>query len=306
MRKISSAAAALAISLAAGSGNAATILFDMNGAAAGGVISLNTFDWAPDNALAQNAVSTGGIMSGVFNYFEQAKLFAFVQPGNVPVLPSVGEFTLFASYQLLATGSPFAPLTAVPGGSFQIFFSPADSNQLAGTGYNNGTLILQGSVVSGTFTFLDFTRQAALSLVPLDQFGTNDHPGVLTDQGSGSSSININVTFAEPTFFLSPVTSLTIDALHTANVSTPFVVADPAFLVGGQVPVYGTGNINGGNCPGTCDFQFQSDGVTTFNTVAAAQVPEPGSVALLSLAVGALGFARRRKAALPETSGNTR
>jgi hypothetical protein len=82
-----------------------------------------------------------------------------------------------------------------------------------------------------------------------------------------------------------------IDANDTGNLAVPFNQADPALLVGGQVPVRGTGNVNGGDCPGTCDFQFQTDNATTFNVA-----PEPGSIALIALGLLSLGGLARKRA----------
>jgi len=296
-----SAAVAAALGGSVAANAASTIQFDMNGAAPGGVISVNTFDWLPDNALAVNSINNAGLIQGTpFNVFAQAKLGSFVTPGNIAVLPSVGEFTFRASFSEVASGgTTSAGLVALPGGTLQIFFDPTgNSNQLAGTGYNDGTMILQGSIVSGTGAFVDFTRlnPALFPVSALDQSPNgNQHVGVSTDQGNGSNTLQINVSFADPNFFKTNITSLTIDAQDTGNLAVPFAQADPAFLVDGNAPKYGNigGSLINGQCgatQGTCDFQFQTDNATSFNTT-----PEPASVALVALGLlGLGGLAKKR------------
>jgi hypothetical protein len=111
-------------------------------------------------------------------------------------------------------------------------------------------------------------------------------------QGNGSNTLNVDVRFADPNFFLTPITKLAIDANDTGNLAAPFGQANPAARVGGVIPVRGTGAVNGGDCPGTCDFQFQTDNSTAFNVAVA---PEPASAALLALGLFSLGAVARKR-----------
>jgi len=306
MKKILlSAAVAAALGGAVTVANAAsTILFNPNGTGAGGAIQVITFDWTPDNALAQNAVTAAGIAPGPFTVFGQAKLGNFIQPGNVTVsVPAGREFTLFANFQETAVplaGGAVALLTAVSGGSIQIWTGAPDSNQITGTGYNNGSLILQGTVVANPLSSGIFTDQTRLGLVGtsnLDNHGANDAPGVLTHVGQGSNTVEVNVSFADPNYFVTNVTSLVIDAEDTGQLRVPFDQADPSDAVGGQVPKYGNiaGVLINGDCSAaqvTCDFHFQTDDSTSFNVAA---VPEPGSIALVALGLLSIGGLARKR-----------
>ena len=64
MKKLKIAAAvgalfASAVYVSAASAGTTPIIFDTNGAAAGGQIVVSTFDWSPDNALAKGSTPSG-------------------------------------------------------------------------------------------------------------------------------------------------------------------------------------------------------------------------------------------------------
>jgi hypothetical protein len=98
---------------------------------------------------------------------------------------------------------------------------------------------------------------------------------------------------------------LTLNYGDSTNLAVPFIAAQPSDQVVGFTPNYSNtagGGVNGADCTiggvteagvrtGSCDFHFQSDAAGSFTN----QVPEPGSLALVGLALAAAGVAARRK-----------
>lgn len=299
------------------------------------------FDWAPDNALAVGAVplSTNPLAPTSFDLLYQASLSSFTLGGGLvgSNLNTNYEITIVAGAR--ESGYRSQEVTTIPGtpptsivtaetatfnhdGSdpnainyFEIFLDPSKNhNPLAGTGYNDGISLISGAITGGNGDFkvqLGTFQNGVFvptPLVPLDDFGTDDYPGIMTVDGSGVTEnilMEADVTKINHQYILGTI--LALDISFRTDTATPFQFVDPAAQLynGGKTntaadftaPIFGSLNgvtVNG--YPGTgatpVSFLFEAD---ARSKIEAEVVPEPGTIALVGFGLlGIAGLARRK------------
>jgi hypothetical protein len=318
--------------------------FDPDGAGSAPAINLGTLDWGPTSflALGGNAaiasfLGTGGTCpagSCNFSVLTQARLIGTLDPnGNVNTPAGIAANTFEITYiarfsetvisaNVAAGTATFRATTALPSYIEIYFDSTPDATDLTGFGFNDGRLILTGTLANtptGIFLVTDPTP------VNLDQHGANDYPGQLSVSGTGSNgNINVNVTGQDSTFFIQALQAM---GLNFANISIalPYISVDPAdcFDVNHGTAIGSTGNLStcdnlhvlgpyavqGG--PGIIPVTGPLNGLFTSGPDFVAQTdnnspvtfatPEPGSLVLVGLGLlgAALGLRRKDSSANP-------
>jgi protocatechuate 3,4-dioxygenase beta subunit len=257
-----------------------TILFDPDGPATNETpFEFASVDFTQGNALVTNydflINNPGPANTGLVQF--QATLGTFSDAGSNTVTPNGGlgsnyEVTMVAEARVFFDAGSFqlaANQTGTRG--LEIYHDVVNANALAGTGYDDGTMILHSSIDQFVGAFQFFTT---LPAVNLDQFATNtpadnQWPGVLTFRGGGFQQIIGTPDFIDGDYFYDPNTNLPLTNKSLAEFSaqgdlaTPFTTVDPSMSFLGAAPNIGT--LNGdGVVDGTDAAMFQGDANASF------------------------------------------
>lgn len=195
--------------------------------------------------------------------------------GNDPSVPDTVKALLPGADKSLSTvlsqTASFTDPTPADAAGFDNFFKiyydavnpPADGN--AGTGFDDGQLILEGTVSIDTGDFISYVRACDnsggacdpnLNTTPnvlgydnLDQSGTDQWPSSDSVVGSGNTFLNIDVSFADSNFFKSDITNLSTGIIFDTSNNAPFTQTNPSasFSDGSG----GTYVVKGANAPST-------------------------------------------------------
>jgi len=285
--------------------SASLLMFDPDGAGPNPAVQVASFDLLPGNSLNQGVLTQQTAQTGVFTNLFQAKLGSLLDTnGNVipvPGLNSSFEITVVAQFDLAITGitpgpasitqTALAPTPNNPTNFVRFYYDGVvNANDLAGTGFKDGTMILDATATAAPGVFMEFfnvlTGSATIPPVNLDQFGANNWAGTTSNTGQGSTVIDAAVGASDSSFFIDGLNVVSLNAV-TAN-SEPFNKVNPSRFFFDTIPS-NVGNVNGQSGP---DILVQTDASVSF-----VVVPEPASVAMMALSGLAMGLRiRRRKA----------
>ena len=287
-------AAALAIALgAAATAQAQTtpIQFSPNGTGAAGAVSVATFDWAVNSALALNGNPATGLAAGSkVTILSQASLALMTDvSGRAIGVPAGTQITFVAGFgesvaSCTAPGCQSAFFVFDPTALGQNFFEiwvkttpAAFANNLEGTGFNTTKRILFGKVNDASGNF-GVGACPGGGFVALDGFNADNWPGQLTICGAGSTQIAVQVLSIDPDYFpgFTPAQVASLKAQFNTSTVVPFRQADPSRrFIGNDAGVTALdpqpvvlannlGAVNGLTDGANHDFEFQADANQAF------------------------------------------
>jgi len=278
------------------------ILFNIDGV--GAPILTNFLDWAPGNTELQEHTGTTPTTATIV-YQANLNSSYLNSPGD-PNTQNQGDGGSFIKITALLTGTEIIPNSGIfsinPGGVINVYANNVGGNDLAGTGFNAGTLILT-AVTNGVgfgSALLNDTPGAPTEL--LDQAGgVDNYNGTRTFQVLSGSVQNLQaiVTSTPNVFFPNIVPGQTLTFTSGSN-TIPFLQVDPAAQFFNGSPGVAAGGIclaapSPACINGALDtIMVQSDVATSFSNPS-SPIPEPATLTLLGVGLLSASVARRRQ-----------
>ena len=309
-----------------------SISFDPDGPGPKPPFQVTTFDWAPDNALAQKATPISFGVPRSFTLYAQGRLSNF-EDASSNIITGTGlntdyEITFQAGFgetalAIYSSSSDqvitfFSLDTASPVNFFRIYLDPAkDADKQTGDGYGNGILIMKGYATSNTTNFLLDLNPGTMDpkTEDLDQSPNgNDQPGYGAVSGSGAGTLRGVITWVNTDYVKVDLSTTILTMSFSTNHISPFQTIDPTGPatatagVVGQIPNFGGAGVDGfdwvsgldGPCQfgGTeCDVLLSADASMTFDTAPrpVRSIPTLGVTGLGLLGLLLAGAAARRR-----------